>query len=460
MPKKTLIILFVLFPLVIGLACSFSGKADPTATPTEEPVVEIATEPPVIPTESKSPEKQEEPITHPAEISQELVVLNQSDLFQEDSEVFIGYLINNPSSDILYEEVEFTIDFYNSAGGLIDSTYSYLPLFYPNTTHGFTATIYPDESVTVASAEISWIFSGTSSDTSENPFTTDKLRYWENSGYPIVTGKAVNNSPTTYTNLTANILCFDDDDNIVGGGSEHLSFIHLNDYTGFTSYVDTYGEVARVEVYPTLTFNTKVIDKTDFTSEISIVEENFVYGSNMVWFYGGLIMKNETESVLQDSYVKITFYDKDDYIITTGSGFLSVLLPGDSVGISPWISTLPDDSIYSHHDILLLPGKADTSYELSTNPFKVNSVTISDDSSSDIIVNFTNTYSKQVSDLDVYVLVYNAEGKIIGGGDTWTSDPIPAGGTAEAEIWVSYPYSETVASVKAWVIPGFWTSFE
>ncbi|HPX95153.1 MAG TPA: hypothetical protein PK057_01765 [Brevefilum fermentans] len=463
MPKKTLIILFVLFPLVIGLACRFSSKADPTATPTEEPVVKIATEPPVIPTESKSPEKQEETTTPPpVEISQDLVVLNQSNLFQEGSETFIGYLINNPSSDILYEDVEFTVDFYNSAGGLIDSSYTYLPSFYPNTTYGITAFSFQyDEGVTVASAEINWTFSGTSSaSASENPFTTDKLRYWENAGNPLVTGKIVNNSSTTYTKLTANILCFGDDDHIVGGGSAYLDFIHLNDYAGFITYVDAFDEVARVEAYPTLTYSSKVIDKTDFTSEISIVNENFVYESNMGWFYGGLIMKNETESVLKDNYVQITFYDKDDDIITTGSGYLSALLPGESVGIAPWISTPPDDSIYARYDILLLPGKADAGYELSSNPFKVDSAAISSDSTYEVIVNFTNTYSKQVSDLDVYVLVYNADGKIIGGGDTWVSDPTPAGGSVEVEVWVSYPYSETIASVKAWVIPNYWTSFE
>jgi len=77
-----------------------------------------------------------------------------------------------------------------------------------------------------------------------------------------------------------------------------------------------------------------------------------------------------------------------------------------------------------------------------------------------VLVNFTNTYNRQVSELDIYVLVYNDDGLIIGGGWDWTRDPIPAGESAEIEVWVNYADAETIADIEAWVVPTNWTSFE
>ena len=75
-------------------------------------------------------------------------------------------------------------------------------------------------------------------------------------------------------------------------------------------------------------------------------------------------------------------------------------------------------------------------------------------------VNFTNTYSKPASEVDVNVLLLDAAGNIIGGGADWTTEPIPAGGTTEIEVWVDYDPALEVASIQVWVTPNYWTAFE
>jgi hypothetical protein len=97
---------------------------------------------------------------------------------------------------------------------------------------------------------------------------------------------------------------------------------------------------------------------------------------------------------------------------------------------------------------------------LTTNPFVVNSTEITGDYDNYVLVNFTNTYSKQASNVDVYVQLYNAEGQIIGGGDDWTTDPIPAGGSVDIEVFVDYSKNKTVDRIEAWVVPSAFTTFE
>jgi hypothetical protein len=312
----------------------------------------------------------------------------------------------------------------------------------------------------VDSVDVSWTFKGTSSPgASENPLTTDSLIYWDNFYSPVVTGKIVNNTSTTYTDIRADILCYDSAGEVVGGGVAYLDFIHLNDYMGFTSYVDTFGEVARVEAFPNLTYSTQFIDKTDFMSEISILDD-YYYEDELGFLQGGIILKNETDYVLRNSIIYITFYDEDNNITTAGSDYISMLLPGDSLGITPWISLPPDGTNSVNYDILRLPGERDDNYELSSNPFRVNSTSLTGDYNNYVLVNFTNTYSKQVSEVDVHVLVFNAAGVIIGGGNTWTTESTPAGGTSEVEVWVSYGSAETVDTIQAWVVPSYFTVFE
>ena len=90
----------------------------------------------------------------------------------------------------------------------------------------------------------------------------------------------------------------------------------------------------------------------------------------------------------------------------------------------------------------------------------INSKEITGDYDDYVTVNFTNTYSKSLSEVNVNVLIYDTEGYIIGGGYSWYYDPIPAGGSAEIEIWVDYDQDSSVGSIEAWVSPSYWTEFE
>jgi hypothetical protein len=465
MPKKTIIYIMLLFPLLIGLACRFTSRADPTATPTEEPAVVVETEavPEVAaPTKVTSQEEPaQDPSPRPVQETKDLVILDQSAWIQDGDLVFVGYLIENPSNDIFYEGVEFTIRILSPDGSLIDTSYISGLSFFPSTTRGLAALFYlADANFVVDSADISWTFTGTSTASdATDPLTADNLVVWDNGGYPIVTGKVFNSTAVTYTDIRIDILCYDQADEIVGGGIAYLDFIHLNDYMGFTAYVDTFEDVERVEAFPSFSLSTSVIDKTDFKSEISVVADSF-YTDQFGYLNGGIIIQNETDAVIEASLVYITFYDKDDHVTSTGSKYIDKLLPGDTLGLAPWISSPPEEAVTERYDILFLPGDLNENYELDSNPFRVNSTSVTGDFDNYVLVNFTNTYSKQVSEVDVYVLVFDEQGDIIGGGNTWTMEPTSAGGTGEIEVWVSYGSNSTIADIQAWVVPSYFTRFE
>jgi hypothetical protein len=316
-----------------------------------------------------------------------------------------------------------------------------------------------DENILVDSVSVEWEYDTTPANGFANPFTISSPIFWENGDYPIVTGVINNNDPDTYTDVNANIICYDSAGEIVGGGTTNIVFVPGDDYMGFASYIDAFDSVASVEVFPTFSFNSVTYEGSDFWSEISILDDNF-YSTTYGSLIGGFEVQNNLDTTLTDSVAYVTFYDKDENVTSMAEFYIDLLLPHQTLGISPWALTPADDAKTDSYDIWILPGEYETDYELTENPFVVNSTTLTGDYGNYVAVNFTNTYDKQASEVDVFILLYDANGNIIGGGHDWTTEPTPAGATAEIEVWIDYSDSKEIDSIQAWVVPNYWTEFK
>ncbi len=453
--KRIIIALFVLFPLVVGLACLGSGSQE-TEEPEEEEVVVL--------TEATEEEVAEEPTQEPEEESgepQDLLLLDNSLWFQEDTTVFVSFFFENPNADILFEDVEYTVYLYDADGDEIDSDYSTVRWIFPSQIFGIVFNFYlADEDILVDAVTVDWEYDDASSpDGFTYPFGSNEALFWENDDWPMVTGKIVNDDAETYTDIRTNVICYNTAGEIVGGGYTYVDFVPGTGYMGFSTYVDVIESVAFVEVFPTFTYSTVYYEGDDFWSEISFLDDYF-YEGEYDSIYGGAVIQSNVDYVLEDSIVYATFYDEDGNVTSTGDIYVDILLPGDTLGVAPWVLSPPDGSNTTQYDILVLPGDVVDDYELTENPFVVNSAELTGDYNDQVTVNFTNTYTKQVSEVDVYVLVYNAEGLIIGGGNDWTEEPVPAGGSAELEIWIDCDSTEMIDSITVWVAPNYWTEFE
>jgi len=464
--NRLLVVLFVIFPLAVGLAC-LSSAPDPTATPIPpEPTVAILeTEPP---TQEPTQGPTAEPITETEETApvvsgefQELVLLDDSLWAQEESSVFVSFFLKNPNGNLIFEDVEYTVHLYDASGAEIESDYSTVRWIFPNQSLGIVHNFWlSDETLTVNDVEVDWVYEGTSTPNGfTDPFSIVNATFWENNDYPMVSGKISNQDATTYTDIKANIICYDSAGEVVGGGYTYLDFIPGLDYTGFATYVDAYGEVASVDIFPTFTYSTDFLDGSDIWSGIELLDDYFYegdYGS----INGGAIIKNITNTPIENSIVYVTFYDQQDNVTTSGSLYTEIILPGQTLGVTPWVLSPPETAESYTYDIMILPGDPINNYELSQNPFVINSAIVTGDYDNYVTVNFTNTYSKQVSEVDIYVLLKNASGQIIGGGNDWTDAPTPAGGSTEIEVWVDYSDSETIDTIEVWVTPNYWTEFD
>ncbi len=458
MSKKRLwIAFFIIFPLVVGLACRFSPVKDPTATPTMEDIVQAQTE---ALTQAPTEAQMQETTVAASGETQDLVLLDQDFWTQDGDTVIMVFFFENPNRDVTFEDVDYTIHLYDAGGAEIQSDGDFIRWVFPGQTLGITSTTYlDDENQVVDSISVDWEYNTGSPDGITYPFTTDNAIYWQNGDYPIVTGIINNNAADTYTNIRTNIVCYNSAGDIVGGGYTYLDFIPGNDYMGFATYVDAFDSVDYVEVYPTFSYSTLYYEGTDFWSEVTILNDYF-YTDEYGTLQGGMVIQNNLDTVLSDSVAYVTFYDDNGNVTSVATEYIDTLLPGDTLGFAPWPMMPPDGAMTSTYDILILPGDYVNDYELTENPFQINSAKLIGDYNDTVAVNFTNTYSKSVSEVDVFVLVYDADGNIIGGGSDWTSEPTPAGGSTDIDIWVDYDSARTADSIDVWVYPSYWTEFE
>lgn len=480
MSKKTILILtlIIIFPMLTSLACLSSVREkisdqvsdfvdDQVGEALEDVVGEIIpqSEEEMLPSEALPTEEAviEAPTTQVplSEEQQDIIMLDNSKWIQDEDTVFVAYLFQNPNQSFMFEDAEFSFYFLDSSGTEIGFDEYYVTNFYPGEKIAIVFNYYlPDDLTIVDSVMVEWELPSTvAAQGMTNPLTTSEVNYWPSGGYPIVTGSIANSGSSIFTNIRTNIVCYNGSGEIVGGGSSYVDFVPNGAKIGFSNYVEAFEDVALVEVYPFMTYGSTAVDDPNAWTKISVLENNFYQGTYN-WGYGGVIIRNETDDVLENAVFYATFYDSAGKVVSVASAYFDILLPGEIIGFSPWIYSLPDGTRMSTFEGWAFPGEVVTGYELSSNPFVVNSTELIGDYQDTVLVNFTNTYSKQVSEVEVYVIVRNAAGEIIGGGNDWTEEPTPAGGTGSAEVYVTVDSSETIASIEAWVMPSYWTDFE
>jgi len=464
--KAVVILFFILFPLIVGLACTcgllpIGGEKEEVVEVTIPPVVVQEVEQPTeeVPTEEIAPTQ---PVQGMESTAGDLV-LSKEIWNTTDEQAYAGFILTNQNQERTLKDVDYEISFLDAGGSEIANDWNSFPYLFPGQSLGVFYLYYLNEGdPTIANVDITYGYDSTSAPNEfTNPFTSEKIRFWEGDFWPIVTGMIDNQDEVSYTNVRSSILCYNAAGEIVGGGTSYTDFVPALDQMGFNAFVDTFDTVASTEVFPVFSYSSEEFEDTDaFWARTAILDDNFYISSSNLMFGGALITNNLADQTLTNTIMSVTVLDDLGYVTNFGTQFIDFLLPGETLGVSPYISSHPSEAKPSTYIVNLFPGEIEEDYEISSNVFRVNSATLGGDFNDQVLVNFTNTYTKQVSEVDVYVLLYDSDGNILGGGNTYSTEPTPAGGSTNVEVYAFFDKEYTVARVEAWVLPNFWTNFE
>jgi len=436
MSKKPILFLlaFMAFILLVGLACGIPKKADPTATP-KPPTEEVVTQEPT------------KAIVEPS--ASGLTLLDNLTFIQDDTTLSTFIFLKNNETENTFVDVEYTVHAYDASGAQVDNDSTTVGYIFPGQTIGLVNEIWLDDGITVDSIDVDWIIGSQEVYPGyEDPFETSKALYLDDNGWYYLTGVLTNKDIVTYSDLRVSAIGYDNAGKIVGGGYGYVDFIPSDDYVGMSVSSTFTSAPDRIEFYPAFTSWTSYFEDGDWWNNIEVIDYGFVQNDYEVG--GGMLVKNITDTLHEDSQFYVTVYDANGYVCAVDSGYIDLLWPGETLGVSPGAIYPPESCLPDKVDVIVMPGDF-SEHELSANPLVVVDYKFGeDDYYPTVSVTLKNTLSQSVSDPLVFVLLFDEEGDIVGGGSGWPED-FEANGTLTMDVYVTY--ASNIPPVRIEVYP-------
>jgi hypothetical protein len=399
--------------------------AEPTTAPTGD--VGVETEP----TSTLPPS----PTATPVPEAEAIQVVAQG-FSQDERDLGFGFLVENPNAGLAFENSQYQIAAYDDADTVLETDSGYIELILPGQTLGVAGTMWLDEGVMVSKLEVQ-LLEGDSTPTEPIPtFEVESSTYYAGEYSAAATG--IINSPYSIPlqDIRVSAIAYDSGGEIIGGGFTYLNFILANGSTGVEVSVTTSGDVATVELYPTVTGLTFLWEETELpegASAIALAKQGFGQDDQEIGF--GMLVENPNGNfAIEDSQYHITAFAEDGHVLATEEGYVEIILPNQILGIAGTIYLIEDADV-ARVDAQILAGDFVESDPLPY--FSAENVTYQpDEYIPQVTGQIVSPYSKDITDVRVSAILYNEAGEIIGGGFTYL-DFAPANGKAAVEVSVT-----------------------
>jgi len=436
--KSKLIITFIVaFPLIITSACN--GSPGPTSTQKKTAL------------NASQETAAEEPISN----DQGLVLLDDHTFIQDETTLVTVFLLQNTAPQSTLEDVKYTVYAYNASGAQVGNDTGYIQFFFPNQIIGVVNEIWLDEGVSVDSVSVDCIIGDTNVyNDFDYPFVVENSKYYSGDSGNYITGVIKNNADQIYTDLRVNAVAYNANDLVIGGGYTYVDFIPNKDQVGVSVRATLLEEPTRVELYPIFSAFSMPIDDGKWRNNIELTNFGFIQDGTEVG--GGFLIKNVSNQILVNSQYYITIYDADGYVCAAESGYIDLLWPGETLGYSPGSIFIPEQSKPSKVDVIILPGEFGE-HELTANPLTVENVKfVEHDDWPSVTATLVNSLDQSITNPEVYVLLYNADGEIVGGGISYPDD-LAAKGSMEIEIFVIWIAEGAPAKIEVYPTITSWS---
>lgn len=405
--------------------------AAPTSEPTELPAVEPTEPPTAEPTEPPTAEPTEPPPTPVPEI--EALVLTNHGFGQDGIVVGFAFIVENPNPGFAVEDSQYQLAVYDEAGTVVETDSGYINLILPGQALGIAGDLYLNEGVMAARMEVQ-LRDGDAVATEPLPaFTVESPTYYPSEYYASVTGIVKNPYDRTIGDLRVSAVLYNGAGEIIGGGFTYLNFLLANGSAGAKASVIGAGEVAEVELYPTLSSMSLLTGDSDLpedASDLVLAQQGFGQHGSYVGF--GMLVENPNDGrAVERSQYHITVFSQEGTVLETEEGYINILLPNQVLGVGGEL-ILDEDATAASAEIEILSGDFVESEPLPL--FSAENVAYKpDDYYPRVTGEIINPYSQDVTDLRVDSIGFDESGEIIGGGFSYL-EFVPANGKAAAEV--------------------------
>ncbi len=416
-------------------------SASPRATVTA-PIRPIATQPPTA--------------TPPGEesvaVTLELVQQGFSEV-QSYDEVAFGFIVQNPDEDNAVINTEYSVTVYQGVDVLETDT-GYIDYVLPGQQLGVGGSVFIPSGRDADSIVVE-LSAGEAAEPALDPgFTVDSIRYYPDSVFPSATGVISTTSDVPLQDFEVFAIAYDEAGTIIGGGYTFVSFILAGGTTGVEVTVSSEDEPASVELYPVVTSLT-IFGLNDTVSPdaepLRIVADGFGLSTFVNELGWGFIVENPNAALAAETTAyQATAYAADGSVLGVYSSYISLLLPGERLGLGGSFYVPPETTAERLEFEVL--GRYFSETTIQADFLTSDDVAyVSDEFSPKVTGTIQSSLDQELSDVEVYAVAYDADGQIIGGGFTFI-DLIEGSGAAAVEVTIAV--GEEPASVELFATVG------
>ena len=453
-------LLALILPLLISLACNFSGggsdseavsstaesTSDSSGTIRTIPTAEPGAEPTSLPAIASSSSSSDG-------ISEDDVLVMKEPIYIQDQRNLITVFVFENVDGAGIEDIEYTITVSDASGTTIKTDTGYVDFLDAGEVTGVSSWLFLEEGQVAEAVDIDWTYYTDATRTNHNPFSFENSRYYFDPYWDRFTAVMVNNDSEAYTNVRVDVIAYDSAGVVIGGGFTNVNFIPGNDQVGISINGFVSDDPVTYEFFPRMSFISNDISNSQLTENINVLKSGFFY--NETTLGGGFLVQNTSEQVMKDAQYYISIYEEDGSVAQVASGYMNLLWPGQTFGISHGTVELSEGAAPTEFRVYLKSGNQED-HEFSTNPLTATDVIFMPNPNfPKVSVTINNSQSEIVENPYLTVLLFNAEDEIIGGTYSYP-DPIPANGSLTYEIFVTQVTVEPPARIEAYVTLTSW----
>jgi hypothetical protein len=368
-------LLLLTLPLMLSLACGFSignTDSDPTSESIDQAAALTAETSGTVRT-IPTTESDTQPTSLPAvpasssdgDSSDDVLTMKDPIFIQEERNLITTFLFENLDQNAGIEDIEYEIIVNDASGTTIQTETGYIDFLNASSQIGVASQMYLEEGQVAEAVDIEWIYYMDAVGSVTNPFTFENNHYYFDPYWDRFTAVMVNNESDAYTDVRVDVIAYDNAGIVIGGGFTYVDFIPGNDQVGISINGYVSDDPASFEFFPRLNILSDTISNEELTQNINISQTGFFY--NETTLTGGFLVQNTSDQVMRDAQYYITIYEEDGTVAQVARGYINLLWPEQTFGISPGSVLLSEGAAPDEFNVYLKSGMLGD-HELAGNP--------------------------------------------------------------------------------------------
>jgi hypothetical protein len=434
--KNTLILIGMV--ILLGLsACGGFSTADPTATPV--PPTATLVQPTVILVDG-TPQVVVEPVNPtptPDLVNPNPVRITELEYVQNGSQLQIIAKLFNTLTDFILRDVQVEVLALDASGNRIAQEVRTVRYLFPRETTGLVQDFELLPGLQTDSVEVR-VKEGLKDRQLRysQPLVVNNTSWVEAEEGIRLTGWINNSDPYTYSNVELNAIAYSAAGLIIGGGRGRIDFVPEKDRTGISvdALIQADQEIALVEIYPWITAQSASLEGGTWWENIEVKQWNFI-ADDYQHVSGGALLKNLTDRLLTETYYLLTVTDAADKVCLAEQGYIDLIWPKQELVFSPGVLDMPLDCVAQQVDMIIVPGEFGQ-FQLGYDPLEAGMPVVNEGGET-ASVNVINNLNADVSSVVVYLVITDAEGKIVGGGSVQSGN-IRANSSITVQVPIIY----------------------